>query len=494
MAQENPTRTSPSLETWGPAPTAHGQPSLRRNLSWAVLGNGVYSACQWGLLAGLAKFGSSEMLGELVLGIAVTAPVIEFSGMNLHVALATDAGEQYRFGEYLALRLATVVLALAAILAVALRAGYGGEELLVIAGMGLAKAVEAFSLLCYGLFQQHEQLAPMARSQIVRGLLSLLSVVAVVAATGRVGPAVLAMALVWLAVLVGHDLRHAVGLLGGSISQLRLCWEWKRLAALLWLVLPLGLAVGIDCLNVNLPRYFVEHWLGRKALGVFAAIAYLGVAGRMFYPPLLKAVVPRLSRYCVQGRLGCYLRLMGKLLVVSAAVGCAAVGLAAVLGRLLLTILYTAEYAEYTALFTWLTAAVALRFQAMVLVASLQAMRRFKTITPVALASCLVLALALAGWVPKYGLLGAAWATLASAAVEFLLFGALNVALLAQSSCKQPLGNNRQSLAARTSVPSVMEVNRLSASLSPLPEATECGPAAGRHFAPGAAAQRAEAT
>ncbi len=468
----------------------NSQPSLRRNFSYAVVGNGVYSACQWGLLACLAKFGSSEMVGQLVLGIAITAPVIEFSGMNLHVAVATDAESHYRFGEYFALRMITVVLALAAIFAVALVVGYRGEELLVIAGVGLAKAVEAFSLLCYGLYQQHEQLAHMARSQILRGVLSLLCVVAVVAATGRVGWAVLAMAAVWLAVLLGHDLRQAIGLAGGTTVQLCTFRRWQQLATLLWLVLPLGIAVGIDCLNVNLPRYFVEHHLGRKALGIFAAIAYLGVAGRMFYPPLLKAVVPRLSRYHAQGKRRCYLSLAGKLLAISVLVGCIAVGLVALLGRMLLTVLYTTEFAAYTTLFTWLAVAVAFRFQAMVLIASLHAMRRFKTITPVALISCLVLAGTLAHWVPAYGLLGAAWATLASAVVELLLFATLNVVLLTRSFPSQCAGSGRESVVLPASFDQCAEAHGLPV----VTETTGCVPPRGPHFAQGTPARRADAT
>jgi hypothetical protein len=37
--------------------------SLRLNFSWALAGNIIYAACQWGMLSVLAKLGSPEMVG-----------------------------------------------------------------------------------------------------------------------------------------------------------------------------------------------------------------------------------------------------------------------------------------------------------------------------------------------------------------------------------------------------------------------------------------------
>src|SRR3954469_7592651 len=85
--------------------------SLRSNFSWTFAGNVVYAGCQWGMLMVLAKLGSPERVGQFALGLAVTAPILMFSNLQLRAIQATDARREYRFGHYLALRLATTALA-----------------------------------------------------------------------------------------------------------------------------------------------------------------------------------------------------------------------------------------------------------------------------------------------------------------------------------------------------------------------------------------------
>lgn len=87
--------------------------TLRRNFSWTFVSNVVYAACQWGMLVVIAKLGSPEMVGQFTLGLAVTAPVMLFTSLHLRAVQATDAKQQYIFGDYLGLRLISTGLALA---------------------------------------------------------------------------------------------------------------------------------------------------------------------------------------------------------------------------------------------------------------------------------------------------------------------------------------------------------------------------------------------
>ena len=93
--------------------------SLRSNFSWTFAGNVVYAGCQWGMLMVLAKLGSPEWSGQFALGLAVTAPIIMLTNLQLRAIQATDARREYRFGHYLALRLATTALALLVIAGIA---------------------------------------------------------------------------------------------------------------------------------------------------------------------------------------------------------------------------------------------------------------------------------------------------------------------------------------------------------------------------------------
>src|SRR6185295_8792824 len=124
---------------------------LKSDFTWALSGNVLYSACQWGIVLILAKLGSPEQVGEYALGLAVSAPIIVFANFQLRVLLASDVKGQFRFGQYLTFRMLSMG---AALLAVAVLVAFtqpdrrhGGVILLV----GLATAIEYLGETYYGL-------------------------------------------------------------------------------------------------------------------------------------------------------------------------------------------------------------------------------------------------------------------------------------------------------------------------------------------------------
>src|SRR5919197_2263596 len=147
--------------------------SLRANFLWTVLGNVVYAGCQGGMLVVLAKVGSSRMVGQFALGLAVATPVIMFANLQLGSVQATDARRQYRFGEYLGLRLITTALAFLAMIGIVLLSRHRWDTALVVVAVGLAKALESISDLIYGLLQQHERMDRIAKSVMLKGPVSL---------------------------------------------------------------------------------------------------------------------------------------------------------------------------------------------------------------------------------------------------------------------------------------------------------------------------------
>ena len=121
--------------------------SLRVNFSWNLAGNLVYAACQWGIVVVLAKLTSPEMVGRFALGLAVTAPIIMLSNLQLRSVQATDARGEYQFGHYLGLRLVTTMLALMTIAAVAFWSKYPLQVGLVILVVGFSSNKSLFFLI-----------------------------------------------------------------------------------------------------------------------------------------------------------------------------------------------------------------------------------------------------------------------------------------------------------------------------------------------------------
>ncbi len=171
--------------------------SLRRNVAWALAGNLGYSACQWGVLVCIAKLGTAADVGRFALGLALTAPVITLTSLNLRLLQSTDARSDYPFNVYLSVRLIGTALGLAAIAVMALALGYRADLLYLILVVAFAKAFEAVSDVVFGLLQKAENLRRVAISMLAKGVISVLAVGLVLRLTGDIVLATLAMALCW---------------------------------------------------------------------------------------------------------------------------------------------------------------------------------------------------------------------------------------------------------------------------------------------------------
>jgi O-antigen/teichoic acid export membrane protein len=401
----------------------HSKPlTLRRNFSWTLVGNVVYAACQWGMLVVLAKLGSREIVGQFTLGLAVTAPVLMLANLQLRAVQVTDARHEYCFGDYLGLRLITTGLALLVIVLITVVAGYRWETSLIILVVGLAKAVESVSDVFYGILQQHERMDRIALSMMIKGPLSLLLLGIGVYLTGKVLWGVVGLAVAWSLVLVAYDIRSGALMLSSIANPiataLRPRWQLKTLRKLVWVALPLGFVMMLLSLNTNIPNYLIERYLGERELGVFAAIAYLMVAGSMVVSALGESASPRLAKYYEAGNSAAFGTLLLKMVGISVLLGGAGVLVAAVGGRQLLTLIYRPEYAEHADLFVWLMVVAGIGYVSSFLGCGMTAARYFGIQMPLFALVTTITAIAGLWLIPTKGLQGAAIALLIAAIVR----------------------------------------------------------------------------
>jgi len=94
-------------------------------------------------------------------------------------------------------------------------------------------------------------------------------------------------------------------------------------------------------------------------------------------------------------------------------------------GRQMLTLLYRPEYAAHTDVFLWLAVVAAVQYAGGGLSVAATAMRLFSVQAPIQGISLMVTIGVLAVSVPRWGLVGAAWALLASACASRLAFALL---------------------------------------------------------------------
>ena len=389
--------------------------SLRRNFSWTFIGNAVYAASQWGMLVVLAKLGSPEMVGQFTLGLAVTAPIVMLTNLQLDIVQATDAKKQYAFSDYLGLRLIGTTIALVAIAMVTLWTGYSLQTSLVILLVGLAKAFESVSDIFHGLIQQHERMDRIAISLMIKGPLSLLLLGLGVFLSGNVVWGVAGLVFAWAVVLVGCDMRNGTLILN-RVPKIRL--HWKTVKQLVWLCLPLGLVKMLLSLNTNIPRYFIEEYLGERQLGIFAALSYLMVAGNMVILALGESASPRLAKYYAAQNITAFRGLLLKLVGLAALIGGAAIVIAQLAGKEVLTLLYRPEYGSHKDLFVLLMVAAAISYMSSFLGYGMTAARYFHVQTPLFVIVTAISAVVCLWLLPTQGLIGAAKALIFAAVVQ----------------------------------------------------------------------------
>ncbi|MBD2269215.1 oligosaccharide flippase family protein [Anabaena sp. FACHB-1391] len=405
--------------------------TLRRNFSWTFIGNLIYSGCQWGMLVVLAKLGNPEMVGTFTLGLAVTAPVMMFSNLQLRDIQTTDAKNHYLFNDYLGLRLITTGLALPIILWITLATGYKGETAIVIILIGFAKGLESISDVFYGLLQKHEKMDRMAVSVMMKGPLSLLMLSIGTYISGSIVWGVVGLVIAWACILLIWDIPSYRWLINkftlegeipdsleGKTAKPR--WQLGTIRKLIWLSLPLGLVMMLISLNANIPRYFLEQSLGKKELGVFAALAYLIVAGNMVVSALGSAARPRLAKYYAGGNVSAYQKLLVQLVAIACLLGLSGILVAWVAGGQILTIVYQPEYAQYTELLIWLMVTAGIGYVSSFLGEGMTAARYFRTQIPLFIIVTSTSAIASFWFIPKNGLKGAAIALMIAEIVRII--------------------------------------------------------------------------
>jgi O-antigen/teichoic acid export membrane protein len=391
------------------------QRSVGGNFAWTLSAGLVYALAQWGVLVACARLGTMELLGEIALGLAITAPVMLLARMHLRTLLATDARGAYGFEHYLGLMVLNVLGGVLLCCAIGWAAGYSARVSVVIALLALAKGFEALSEVFYGALQRAERMSLIARSIIAKSVLSLVLVVLALQATGSAVAAAAALGLSWALVLFLFD-AHAYRREFEGMSPWSRLWHapWRdqgaRLKSLLGLAYALGITALLSSLRPNVPRYVLEAHLGQAELGMYAALAYFTALGGRVVHALGQAVSPRLGRYHAAGDQRRYGRALAGLAGGAGLVGACAIAGASLIGRQVLALFYGAAYAQNLKLFVWLMAAAALEYVCVSLQIGLTAARELKAQALMLAASILVVALGSAWWVPSVGPVGAAWA------------------------------------------------------------------------------------
>jgi O-antigen/teichoic acid export membrane protein len=403
--------------------------SLRVNFSWTFFGNILYAATQWGLLTLLTKLFDPGLFGQYSLAFSAVTPIFVASAMHLRAVYVSDvkghSRDKVHFATYLTLRLATNLVALIVVALLAVLGAIPVDLFPLAFLLGCNQAVSLISDMYQGVMQKRERMDLLSISNVIQGGGTLVAAVAVALLTHSVILVVLGMLIARSLVLFLYQMPQARAvqkevslarpvplvtraalLQAMSVSRL---WPLARTA------LPLSVVALLINLHLHVPRYFLAG-LGEDAVGYFAAIASLAAMPDLVITALGQSAVRQLAiRYTSDRK--AYLVLVARLLAIGAVLGLIGVAVAMILGRPVLALLFRPEYASLADVLIWLMVArMALNVQSF-LGYAMTAARWFKM--QVWTYGLMLFSLFVAAWflVPRWGSLGAAWATLVSACI-----------------------------------------------------------------------------
>jgi O-antigen/teichoic acid export membrane protein len=437
------TTCSPSVVLAPASPSIPRGLSLRANFSWTFVGNSIYSACQWGALVALAKLSSPVIVGQYALGMAIATPVTSLTGLQMRPVIASDVKQTYKFGEYLAFRLASTALATLTILAIPLILHSGPMMTMLTFVIGLALGIESISDIYYARLQYIDRMDRIAKSQILRAPLSLMALCFGVYFTGKLTWAVAFMVVVRAAVLLGYDRRvqtHSCEPLDANSPASRLDfedlkqtlrprWELRKMGRILWLALPLGIVAMLVSLNGTMPRYFIQWKLGSRELGIYSALAFLMSAGNLLVTALAQAVFVPLARYYAEGRRRAFTFLLLKLMGIGTVLGAGGIVVAWIAGPKLLVLIYRPEYAAESRLLVWFMVVAWIGYLGQFMGGAMTSARLFTQQIPLFALGVLSITVGSYLLVPRMGLQGAIIASIVGLAIQL----AASAALLAYS-------------------------------------------------------------
>jgi O-antigen/teichoic acid export membrane protein len=381
------------------------------------------------MLVILAKLTSSAILGDFSLALAISSPPILYA-TALRGMQASDVKEEHSFQEYMLIRGIILVSALVLILLFCFLAQYPLEQTLIVFIVAISKVFDSLSDGIYGLLQQKEQMSRISISRMIQGISQLVVMALLLVTTHQLIWSVLGLAIMSGMVTILYDIRSASQILSETSSgEVRRQWLFTRAAVFSWdgikslaiAMIPLGLVTMLIPLQNSIPRYFLAQYCGKSELGVFSAISYLMVAGGTVVGALGNATLPRMSKFYSSGNRVAFTRLLMKTLAIVCLLGLMFVLVAAVAGRAILHLLYTAEYAQYARAFVGLAIVALLTYACSILGYSMTAIRYFKqqltillTVTIISLISSIYL-------IPRYHLMGGVFTVAIFQSVQLII-------------------------------------------------------------------------
>ncbi len=339
--------------------------SIKRNIVYAVLGNGLLNLSRLAVLALLAKLVSTEIQGIYTYTmIALAGPVVLFCGLELRAAFVADAGSEFTFGTYRALRTVGMGIAGVVLLAIVLwhtRNDASTPLIWMMLAICAGRIVFSLADIYWGVYQRRERLGLMAWSNALRGVTLLVPFVLLfrwLPAWGVIdlserdpgrlmqlaAGAISLYVVAWGAICWFFDRRLVIG-----PGDMDMRWDWREVWKLAKQTFPLGLVFLLINLCETVTQWSIKRASGGDGwaeLGYFGSMRFITLVAMFLVIQVNTAAGNRLAN-AYQRDLRTFVRLAVKVTGVALGLGVAFLGAAWFHGEWFLRTLFTPEHADH---------------------------------------------------------------------------------------------------------------------------------------------------
>lgn len=324
---------------------------MKKNISLLLFASIIKGFYQWSLLILIVKFLSTEDVGYFTLAFAVTAPIFMFFNLQLKSIYVVDYRRiNYSFN-YFIIRIISLILAL---ISLSIYSYFNNYDLLVLFLVGLIKALESLFDILHADFQKKESMSFMSVSIVFQSISSLIVFTLTLYLTNSLIYSLISIIVVLIIIFIIYDLRIFLNINGINLEYLRFIRNnfYKMnnfifIKKLLLNALPLGISVFIGSYLTNLPRIYVEKYLGVEQLAYFGAMSYMAIGFFQLLLPLQTVIRPRLANFLRELKYKEFKYYLILSIIITLIYGLILILIFNFFGSYILTIIYNENYVDY---------------------------------------------------------------------------------------------------------------------------------------------------
>lgn len=261
---------------------------------WTLIGTLSFAFSQFGILMIISNFGRIEDLGNYTLGLALSAPLMLFSNLQIGQLLIANykgGGGFFLFKRtlFFSLSFGIIILSLFSLIYVIILSKKW-YLLFVIIILGIIKSVDSMSDLYLAYSQKSLEIRRIGIVKLVRSLINFTSFVLIFHICEN-----LILALVFQ-LLTSISRYHLFDKKKIKIMETEEKFDFISIKKLYLIGLPLGFVALINSLNANLNSYFLDIYTDISLVAVYNTLSYLFVLGNIIISPLTMYAAPVISK------------------------------------------------------------------------------------------------------------------------------------------------------------------------------------------------------